>query len=46
MIYAYDLSNKYRLDDMGFFFMVSFDVALARFTNSFLMHMCVEPEVR
>lgn len=34
------------MNEMGFFFMVSFDVALARFTNSFLMHMCVEPEVR
>ena len=26
--------------------MVSFDVALARFCNAFLMHMLIEPEIR
>jgi hypothetical protein len=46
IIYLYDLSNKYRLNSDGFFFMVSFDVALARFCNAFLMHMLIEPEIR
>jgi len=45
-IYLYGISNKSRLDDVGFFLMTNFDIAVARTCNAILMHMLVESEVR
>jgi hypothetical protein len=42
----FDIFNRERFYDDGYFLMVNFDVTLAKLTNAFMMHMLSEPEIR